>query len=414
MAAIIMQRDLVVELKKETVLNVGILSKLQRMPLDIARQVLNENALEKPTQNTFNHLSHYLVCIIDPKASGALPWPLYDSKTERTYRNELASFISNYSSKGLLDPVMTSYLVNPNCYKVTLLIFQMSQLAVQKFLESKMKKDSQKNLYNIMTAKYKSQEKGEFIKLIDNETEMRLSKFSNYLHKRKATENIAEKIRIKITEIESNLENAQTFLDDIVNEFVSKHELDNAMKEEILMIKNVHKPAPFFERWLSEVDRKVDEMESKWSEKVSPFIQTCKDTKFSTKSLIARHRGEVDENTYIIEYNHKTDEICTNELQNQVNSQQKYVLKNIVKEDILNFPNLIRGFLIAICFVLKSAELGDQIYKFNEYLDGGKRNYDEVVQAMRGLLKRVAKADARLEVIKCFMFFIINFVYSYM
>lgn len=395
-----MQKDLVVALKKETSMNLGILSKLHSMPPELSRQLFKENALEKPTQTVFNHLSYYLVSIIDAATSTGLPWPLYDTKTERAYRNELSTIISDYSNKGLLSPVMSSYLVNPGCYKVTMLIFQMSQLAVQKLLTTNMKKDSQRKLYNDMTEKYKAHEKDGFVEQIDKETNAMLGKFTYYLQKRKVMEKIAELFRNKITKMEATLTSvkAQKYLDDLIDGFVMKHKLDEVLKEELIQIKNVHKPAPFFDNWLNEMDRQIDKMESKWSEKVSPLIAITTTTQMQTEMLISRCTGEADKSTYMIEYNHKSDFICTKDLQSQVNSQQKYILKNIIKDEKLSFPNLIRGFLIAIGFVLKNTEISNEVYKFNECLKGGRRNYNEILMGMRALIERILNAEAKLQV----------------
>lgn len=400
MDAISLRRDLVVEMKRETIKNVRILSKVQSIPQDIARLVLGKNALEKPTQSIFNQLAYFLVRIIDHKASTALPWPIYDSVTERKFRNELGIFISQYSNKGLLASVKTSYLVNPGFHKVTWLIYQMSQLAVQKVLESKMHKNSQTVRYKDMTSRYKSKDNN-FTEEVKNETEIILSKFSNYLHKRKSMEIIAEKMRSRIADMETKISSgdAQKFLDNIVDGFVSKHNLEEEVKADILKIKNVFVHAPFFDSWLSYVDQQLDQMESKWDEKMNPFIQTCQETMLYTDTLVARHMGDADKGSYMVQYNHETDEINTTELQKQVNSQQKYILKNLTKDGTLNFPNLIRAYIIAIGHIMNGENVGDDIFKFNEYLGGGQQNFHEVVSRLRDVLNRVMVAEAKLQVI---------------
>ncbi|KAJ8709844.1 hypothetical protein PYW08_009848 [Mythimna loreyi] len=398
MATIAMQRDLVVTFKKETMLNLGILSKLQQMPSELGRLVFKENALEKPTQNFFNHLSHYLVSIIDSQACSSLPWPLYDTKTERAYRNELSTFISDCSNKGLLAPVMSSYLVNPGCYKVTMLIFQMSQLAVQRVLMTKMVKETQKKLYNDTTEAYKAKNE-DFIENIEKETVKISVKFSNFMKKRAAMENIAALFRKKITEMENKMTelNPQRYLDEIVDGYLKTHEVDEATAAEILKIKDFNKPCSFFDDYLIEVDNRITEMENEWDARMKPFLENCRETRNATEMLVARQTGEAPRSTYTLEYNPKTDYICTKELQSQVNSEQKYILKNITKDDKLCFPNLIRAFLISIGFMLKNAEIGNEIYKFNEYVEGGRRNFAEIVSAMKILLDRVMNAEARLQ-----------------
>uniref|UniRef100_A0A2A4J0S6 HAUS augmin-like complex subunit 6 N-terminal domain-containing protein n=1 Tax=Heliothis virescens TaxID=7102 RepID=A0A2A4J0S6_HELVI len=398
MATVAMQRDLVVTLKKETILNLGILSKLQQMPSELNRLIFKENALEKPTQNFFNHLSYYLVSIIDIQASGALPWPLYDTKTERSYRNELSAFISDYSNKGLLSPVMSSYLVNPGCYKVTVLIFQMSQLAVERVLITKMNKDTQRKLYDDMREDYKTHKEG-FVENIDKETVCMSSKFSNYLCKRAAMEKIADLFRTKIIQMENKMSelNVQKYLDNIIDGFLKKHTVDEGTKKSILDIKDINKASSFFDAWLTETDNKITELEREWDLKIEPFLKSSIDTRNSTEMLIARQTGEAERSSYTLEYDPKTDYICTKELESQVNTEQKYILKNITRDDKLSFPNLIRAFLVSICFILKNAEISDDIYKFNEYLDGGRRNFSEIVAAMKILLDRVMNAEARLQ-----------------
>lgn len=394
-----MQRDLVLTLKKETNLNIGLLSKLHPMLSDLSSLIFKDNALEKPTQNLFNNLSYYLVSIIDPQVHASLTWPLYDTKAERAYRNELSNFISNYSSKGLLTHVMSSYLVNPGCFKVTVLLFQLSHLAVNRLLVSKMVRDSKKALYNTMTDEYKSQEKDDFFECIDKETEKMLSKFSNYLCKRKIMEQIAFLFRKKITEMKCKLTavNGQGYIDNIVDNFIKNHNIDNVSKEGILKIKNINTRSNFFENWLSETDSKLNIIESEWNAKVSPLLKKSKSILQNTEEIINRHTGQIERSSYMIEYDPKTDFISTSELQGQVNSQQKYILRNLERDGVQSFPNLVRAFVISICFILKNNEIGDEIYNFNKYLEDGKRNYGEVVGALKILIERVFIAEAKLK-----------------
>ncbi|XP_050357435.1 uncharacterized protein LOC126778101 [Nymphalis io] len=399
MSTMLMQRDLVVTLKKETNLNIGLLSKLQPMLPDLSHLIFKDNALDKPTQNLFNNLSYYLVSIIDSQVHASLTWPLYDTKAERTYRNELSIFISDYSSKGLLTHVMSSYLVNTGCFKVTVLMFQLSQLAVNRLLVSKMMKDSKRTLYNTMTDKYKSQEKEGFVECIERETKIMLSKFSNYLCKRQIMEKTAALFRKRITEMESKLcsMNAQGYINNLVDSFLKDNMVDENFKSDLLKIKNVNEHPNFFENWLLETDKKLDNIESEWNTRVLPFLTRCKYIVQNTEAIIHRHTGQIQKSSYMIEYDPKTDSICTSELQNQVNSQQKYILRNLEKDGVQNFPNLIRAFLISICFILKNNEIGDEIYNFNKYLEGGEKNFKEVVNALKVLIERVLNAEAKLQ-----------------
>ncbi|XP_038219649.1 uncharacterized protein LOC119837928 [Zerene cesonia] len=400
MSTIVIQRELVVRFKKETLLNIGLLSKLQPMLPELSRLVFKDNAMDKPTQNLFNHLSYYLVSIIDAQFATTVSWPLYDTKTERAYRNELYSFISDYSSKGMLSPVMSSYLVNPSCYKVTVLIFQMSQLAVKKVVLLKMQKDSHRKLYEEMTEKYESKQKDGFLEAINKETEAMLSKFSNYLCKRRILERIAEKLRKRILEMEEKITkfNAQKYINDLVDRFVSLKDVDDVTKEDLLKVKNVHEQPQFFENWLNYVDSDVDKMQNEWDANATPFLNTSKNTSEYTEALIMRYTGQMERSTYMIEYNPKTDKICTNDLQSLVNSEQKYILRNIEKDGTLSFPNLIRAFVISICFVLRNNDVGDQIYKYNDYLQGGRSKYNEIISMMRVVMERIMIAEAKLQI----------------
>lgn len=405
MATIVQQRDLILTLKKETILNIGLLSKLHPLSAELSRLILKENALDKPTQNLFNNLSYYLVSIIDTQVHSALTWPLYDTAAERTYRNELYNFISEYSALGHLSPVMCSYLVNPGCFKVTVLIFQLSQLAVNRLLTSLMVKDSKKTLYNTMTERYKSQDKDGFVECIEKETEVMLSKFSNYLHKRKVMEDIAMLFRKKIIDMEKVLSstNAQGFIDKLVDNYIRKYEVEDNFKNELLKIKNVNEQPLFFNNWLQETDKKLDNLEDNWNTKINLLLEKSTNILGLTETIVNRNIGQVEKSSYTVEYDPKCDQICTTDLQNQVNSEQKYILCNLEKEGKLNFPNLIRAFVISVCYILKNNEINNDIYKFNEYLIVSKRNYAEAVSALKTLLERVFNAESKLQVIIVFI-----------
>lgn len=401
MTSVMTQKELMLQWKKETSLNLGLLSKLQPMSRDLSRFTFKDNLLEKPTQNYLYHLCHYLVSIIDKQVSDSLPWPLYDSKTEKMFRNDLARFINDYCNRGLLSSVLSSYLVNPNSFKVIKLFFQMSQLAVQKLLTINMKTENQKKLYKDMTEKYKSNHKDGFIEEVGQTTEVMLIKYSIYMKKRKNIEQIAELFRNKIIQMEDKLisSKALEFINNIVDNYINTHELDEAIKDNIISIKDIYAPAKFFDDWLLQMDNVIEKMQQTWTMKTNLLLNTAQVTYDNTKSLISRYTGELDRSTYIIEYNPKIDIICTKDLQNEVNSEQKYILKNIVKDDCLNFPNLVRGFLIAISYILKNADIDDDIQQFNTCLVDGLSKYKNHVSTLEELLTRIMKAEAKLEVI---------------
>ncbi|XP_063542042.1 uncharacterized protein LOC134750733 [Cydia strobilella] len=396
--AVSAQRDLVSSMKTETFLNVSVISKLHPLPSDL-KKLFNKDALEKLTQNVFNPLSYYLVSIVDPGKASSFSWPLYDSKSERAYRNELSSFIADYSGKRLLSPVMSSYLVNPACYKVTLFMFQLSQLAVQSTLNSMIKKDQQKKLYAEVTEKYKSQDQEGFTQVIEKQDEVVLLKLSNYLEKRKNYERIAELFRNRITSMEDKLTKLkpQEKVASLVDSFVKDNQIDEETKASILEIKNFNKPAQYFSKRLEDIDLELDSLETEWNTKMTPIIKSASKTMELSKELIERQTGEADKNSFILEYNPNTDEICTKVLQEKVNTQQKYILKNIVKNDRLNFPNLIRGYIVAVSYIFKNRQIGDEIVGFNKYLEQSNMSYSEMVEAMRALIERLRNADARLE-----------------
>lgn len=393
------QRDLLTTYKRETCSNVSILSKVHPLPNELSKQIFKEEPLEKPTQHMFIDLSYYLVCIIDPQKAASFTWPLYDSKAEKTYRNELSTFIAGYVKSGALTPVLSSYFVNPGCFKVIKLMFQLSTLAVQQALKAKMLKDSQKNLYICAEEKFKTGNK-DFLDYIERETEIMNRKLQNHQRKKQIMTNASEMLKKKIVENEEKLAaiKKQKSLSDLVDDFVQRNSLEKDVEIEVQKIKNEKESVPMFESWLQHVDEQIASMESDWNSKVTPFLETTKYCHKTSEALILRHTGEMDKKTYMVEYNPKVDEITTKDLETQVNPNQKYILKNIIKDDKLNFPNLIRGFVVSISYLLRN-ETGDDIYQFNEYLEVQRRNFGEISSALDVLLERVMEGYAQLQVI---------------
>ncbi|XP_041985166.1 uncharacterized protein LOC121737575 [Aricia agestis] len=398
MATVAQKKDLTETYKKWTVSNVYLLNKVQTLPPALNCILSKENALEKPTQNLFNHLTYYLVSIIDPQVHNGLTWPLYDTKAERAYRMEVSNFINNYSSKGLISPVLSSYLVNPGSYKVTVLLFQLSKLAMQEILKAKMN-ESQKKKYNEMTEIYQQKDTN-FIETIDKETLIIQNKSSNYLYKRKIVEHAAEKLRTKITDMENKLSDlkCQDYIKNLVDNYLQNHKIDEELKTEILKIKNLNEHSKYFDYWLQYVDSRIEAMEDTWNVKVNPFLDLTTQVYEQTDSLIKRHTGQMEKSLYTIEYDAQTDKICTDQLEEQVNSQQKFILKNLERDGRLSFPNLLRAYVVSISFILNNNVVGEEIFQFNEYFDASRRNYKEVLLALASLTERIKKAESKLEI----------------
>ncbi|KAL4703599.1 hypothetical protein ACJJTC_006776 [Scirpophaga incertulas] len=400
MTSIEMQRNVVSKLKNETYRNINLLRRLRPMSLEYCDQISADNTMEKLTQNSFNQLSHYLVSIIDFQVAHKFSWPLYDTKTERIFRGQLSAFINDYSAKGLLSPVMSSYLVNPGCYKVTLLIYEMSQLAVE--LTCKRFIVIHKDSYNVMSEKYKSGSEDfvqNIVKETDKVTDLSISKISNYFRKTEALEKIAALFKEKIIQIEKTLQSseAQKFLDNIVDQYVNQTFLDENSRTQLLNIKNVNKPSMFFVNWLEYVDSRLEEIESKWSQKVNPFLKLCSNSKTNTEMLVARHIGESERSSYCIEYNHETDKINTDDLQNEVNSEQKFILQNIIRDQKLYFPNLIRGYLISVSYILNNNKIATDIFQFNEVLQKIHKGSQELIPLLKDVNERVMLAESKLQ-----------------
>lgn len=396
-----LQKDLLCDLKKELCSNIALLVKVKPISTELSVHILKNHGVEKLTQPVFNELSYYLISIVDSHASASLPWPLYSSKCDKLYRDGICNFVNSYNDVGMLTPVMSAYLVNPGCFKAIKLLYQLSTLALQRLLFKKLANERKKTLYESVTKKYNSNETDGFFEDINEETGQILCKFTKYIYKHKAMVHIAEimcKQIIKMNETLSKCD-AQNYINVLIDGFIEMHPLDETRRIEVERMKNVSKPSEIFDTWHNNIDIELDEMEQKWHEKMEPFIKLCQTTQQCTQDLISRHVGETDKSMHTIEYNPKTDEISTKDLQSHVNMEQKYVLKNIAKDGRLSFPFLIRGFLVAICYVLKDAEIDEEIHEFNKYLSTGKTYYIELASSMRTLIERVADDELKLQVI---------------
>ncbi|XP_022128876.2 uncharacterized protein LOC111002899 [Pieris rapae] len=380
--------------RKETFLNLCILSKARPMQQELSRLLLTENSLDKLTQHFFNHLSYYLVTIIDAQGTSKLTWPLYDSKTERAYRNELYIFVCNFSNKGLT-PVMSSYFVNPSCHKVTVLIFQMSSLAIRTLITHLGNNCQRTIIKEVDEMKQKGCDKDTFVAFVEQKTQAIQSKLTNHLNKQKIAMDIASKLRTKIVENEKRVKEAQNFINNLVDHYIENEKPNETTKEIILNIKNVNEDCLFFDDWLAYVDSKIIQLEEQYRKDI-PFLDLCEKTSELTKTVVMRYTGQIEKTNYMISYN-KSDKINTQDLERQVNVEQACVLKNLDLNGELNFPNLIRAFTIAIQFILKNIKVDNQIYGFTKYLKAGSINYHEISLGLQSVMERISNAEEKIE-----------------
>lgn len=389
------QRGLLVT-KKVTGATLHFLSHFHPLPSDLSKLISKEDALEKITQNTFINLSYYLVTIIDASKAATLTWPVYDSKSDRIYRNELSTFIAGYATSGV-DPVLPSYFVNPGCFKVVKLIFQLSNLALQKALQGSIKMD-QISIYKDTTENYKTGSK-DFSVSIEKVTEAMNNRFRTHQRKKKEMINASELLKKKIIENEKILERVkkQNIFSELANNLLENCPIENVTKMQFDKITNIAEPIPLFEDWLKYIDEQFTQMESEWDCKMRPLLENAQYCQEASQALILRHTGEMDKKLYMVEFDPKTDDIPTQDLESQVNPNQKYILKNIIKDGKLSFPNLIRGFVISMSFILKTKQDYD-IYEINEYFKEYKKSFGNTHSEIDFLLKKIINADAKLQV----------------
>ncbi|XP_045780623.1 uncharacterized protein LOC123877781 isoform X2 [Maniola jurtina] len=385
--------------RKQLKANLSVLHRLQPMPSNIAQAVFEKKGLEKPTQNLFNNLTYYLLSLIDPQFHSSMTCPLYDTRLERAFRSELSGFISHYAAKGLLTDVRSSYLVHPSCQKVTLLMYQLSILAVKQMLTIKIKGTEKQKIFDEVSEKFNKRQDdksfSEYMKNLNYEDNV-LDKLDTFLEKRQHYAIIAEKLRTKITESKEKLSilNPKAYINSLIDGF-NYDLVDVSLKDEILKIKDIKKPAPIFEEWLKDLDEEVDNMEGTWDTKVLPLLNNCRNMYNLSKELVKRETGQIEKSCYMLTYD-PSDAICTDELQNEVNSSQKYILQNIQQNGRLNFPNLIQAFLISMSYILKSNNFENETY-FNERVRAYQEQLGGVRAAFQALLERVDRNEKRLQ-----------------
>lgn len=241
--------------KKGTYENLALLHKIQPMLTKIAKLILEENGLEKTTQNLFYNVTYYLLFIIDPQVHSSLTWPLYDTKAERAYKSELSAFISHSASKGLLTDVRPSYLVNPTSFKITVLVYQLSTLAVKRILTQRIKGSEKQSLYDEVTEKFNKSKPNNSKSFIDYMENLNYegkvtNKLTSFLVKEQSNEKIAELLRSKIVVCETKTSKAKTYIDDLIDGTLTKYKPDDCLKNQILEIKDINKPAAIFDDWL--------------------------------------------------------------------------------------------------------------------------------------------------------------------
>ncbi|CAK1540946.1 unnamed protein product [Leptosia nina] len=381
--------------RKETFLSLGMLSNYCPMSTELSRLIFKENALEKPTQIFFNQLSYYLITIIDAQAASKLTWPLLDSKAERTYRNDLHTFISSNTSKGLT-PVMSPYLVRPSCYKVTILIFQMTSLALSTII-AQIANESQKQVAKNLNEAYKQDTSTDtYITFVENEIQSFQSKLTIHKVTIQHAEVIAKKLREQIIKLEDKNHQAVSFQKQAISESTKVDELDEYCKESLISIRNTDVQSLVFDDWLLYTDNKIDDMVDQWDKRIELW-NLCKKTANLTKDVVLRYTGQVEKTTYSISYNPETDKICTKDLELQVDVEQAYVLKNIDIDGNLSFPNLVRGFLISSNYITKNVTFDDYVYKCNKYLETGMIKLDDIYHGLQNVNERILKAKEKLQ-----------------
>lgn len=102
-------------------------------------RVFAKDMFVKSNKAAFHHITHYLLDIVDPELTKTkIPWPLYDSKQEIRFRNELMHFVNELNSRyeyANIPTLMTSHLVSPGGYRFAKFMLKLSQLAMTVHLQ---------------------------------------------------------------------------------------------------------------------------------------------------------------------------------------------------------------------------------------------------------------------------------------
>lgn len=398
--ALLVQRDLLVNFQEETLLNLDLIHLIHPLPPELFRQLFEEKALEKPNQNVFINLTYYLICIISPEHCNILPWPVYDSKLERQYKAELAKFIINYYSTGLMSVILPSYFVNPGCFKVIKFIFQLSEMAVQAILQNKITHSSHKPTFEHFYNQIKSGYHEEILEHINKTIFLikQTNKMCRFIEYKNKMNEIFILFKEQIYENEKCAIESYDIIEQFVDECLKDESLNPELKLQIELISDINNPVPILEQCLTAVDQQITILEMKWDLKMKRFLTLTDQCKEKMELLIARHTGEADKNSYFVEYNSEKERLCTKKLESVVTSHQRYILRNIIQDQTLVFPNLIRGFVVAISYIFKGVQFGDEEDQITNLLNNAFINQNEVLLSFKDLMNQMLEADNKIKV----------------
>lgn len=395
MALLLSQRELLTVLKRETLANIRILHLICPLPDDLSRQI-RDGGWDKPSHTMFVAMARYLVNIISPNNS--LPWPLYDSAGERAFKAELSRLLSQYKGTGLVAPVVSSYFVNPGSFKVIKMVYQLTVLATNNILQQKVRTQFQKSLLKDISTKYNAKN-DDFHQLVDSMTKVFSDRVTNHQHYKCEIEKMAEILRNQIIDNEKECSNKIDAIYECVDTFLGNNDYSEDVVNVFEDIKNVEVPISVFEDYLTEIDKDLDKMEAIWDEKVTKnLLETSRHCFNVTTSLIGRYTGEADKKSYMIEYDPSEDRISTSSLEAVSNTQQTYILRNVIRDDRLSFPNLIRGYVVALCHIFKGTNFGQDSFSINNYLVMSQKNIGEVLKDMRTLTHNFNNLEVKFKV----------------
>lgn len=366
------------------------------------KQLLRNDLFDKPNQAAFIHLSHYLIYIIDANKAAQVTWPLLEKKAEHVYRGQLVTFISNLDNEhGTLTPIMSSYLVNAGGYKIVRLMFQLSQMAMKCAIEQKLKKNDEKlEALNTYISYLKGdKEIADFNNCTDKVLSRLRIKTSDWHKYKKNILHVSELLKMYIVKLEKESEGGTLLLEKVVNSFLEEETLDEVTKEEIRGMFDVSKPSVFLEKWSSTLDMcKLQMSESRWTTNAGNILSKALNCKTLCGTSVLRHTVK-DKSSYTLSHSEK-DHFNTSDFEKQVSSQESYVLKNVVQNGTLNFPVLLKAYLVTLCFIFRrSAPMNESsLSHFNMQLDQSRGAYAQLKLQMKELIAQMYVMDQSLKI----------------